>query len=59
MNRGLVIIALLAATPAWAQAAGTPVPEPSDIALFALGVAGLLIGRRSSRRSMTRPDDDA
>lgn len=26
-----------------------PVPEPSDLALFAAGVAGLIIGRRSSR----------
>jgi len=29
---------------------GTPVPEPADFALFAAGVAGLLIGRRTSRR---------
>jgi hypothetical protein len=26
-----------------------PAPEPTDFALFALGVAGLLIGRRTSR----------
>lgn len=32
------------------------VPEPSDIALFALGVVGLIIGRRSSRTR--RRDDD-
>jgi hypothetical protein len=28
---------------------GTPVPEPADFALFAAGVLGLIIGRRSSR----------
>jgi len=29
---------------------GTAVPEPADFALFAAGVAGLVIGRRSSRK---------
>jgi hypothetical protein len=29
----------------------TPVPEPSDFALFAGGVAALLIGRRASKGS--------
>jgi len=33
---------------------GTNVPEPGDFALFALGVAGLLIGRRSARKLSTR-----
>lgn len=28
---------------------GTQVPEPGDVFLFAAGVAGLIIGRRSSR----------
>ncbi|WP_198350884.1 hypothetical protein [Flavisphingomonas formosensis] len=32
---------------------GTPVPEPADFALFAAGIAGLVIGRRSSRRRRT------
>jgi hypothetical protein len=31
------------------NSSGKPVPEPSDFALFALGVLGLVIGRRSSR----------
>jgi hypothetical protein len=29
---------------------GTNVPEPADFALFALGVAGLIIGRRSVKK---------
>jgi len=33
-----------------ARGGGTPVPEPADFALFAAGIAGLLIGRRTSRR---------
>lgn len=38
------------ALPALAQSASTPVPEPTDLALFALGVAGLLIGRHAARK---------
>lgn len=38
--------------------ASTAIPEPSDFALFLLGVAGLIIGRRTSRRRI-RPDDDS
>lgn len=38
---------------------GTNVPEPADFALFALGVAGLLIGRRSAlkARANREPQD--
>ena len=32
-----------------AGASPSDVPEPSDLALFALGVAGLIIGRQSIR----------
>jgi hypothetical protein len=32
-----------------AERRASSVPEPSDLALFAAGVAGLIIGRRSSR----------
>jgi len=29
---------------------GVTIPEPTDLALFTLGVAGLIIGRRAARR---------
>jgi hypothetical protein len=48
----LVLFGLLA-TPAWAGG-GTAVPEGSNFTLFALGLAGVLIGRRASR---TRKQD--
>ena len=35
----------------------TSIPEPSDFALFLMGVAGLVIGRRSSRRRHQSDDD--
>ncbi|MEY2926810.1 MAG: hypothetical protein RL367_1287, partial [Pseudomonadota bacterium] len=41
----------------------TGVPEPTDFVLFALGAAGLLIGRRVARNSRSakaaRIDQDA
>lgn len=43
-NGGTVV-----ADPQPAKGRPFPVPEPSDLALFAAGVAGLIIGRRSSR----------
>lgn len=43
----------LLATPAAALAAGSiPVPEGSQFTLFALGVLGVVVGRRAS---MTKP----
>ena len=42
-------VALLAASPAWAGETAA-VPEGSNLTLFALGLAGVLIGRRASRR---------
>ena len=43
-------------TPAAAMAsAGIPVPEGSQFTLFALGVLGVIIGRRASMRP---PGDD-
>ncbi len=47
-------IMLLSAAPAAAQVA-VQVSEASNITLFALGVAGVLLGRRLSMR---RKDDD-
>jgi len=55
----MALIALLAlATPAFAQPS-TSIPEPTDVALFALAVLGLIIGRQSSRRGPRDPDDKA
>lgn len=55
MNRSILVsawlVAAFAAMPAYAASGGsTSVPEPADFALFALGVVGLVIGRRSSRK---------
>ena len=35
---------------AWAQSAGTPVDEPANLALFGLGLVGLIVGRHAARR---------
>ncbi|WP_374408251.1 PEP-CTERM sorting domain-containing protein [Pelagerythrobacter sp.] len=47
---------LLIAAPVQAGA-GTPIPEPSNLALFGLGLAGLVIGRRMAARRKS-PDKD-
>ena len=57
MSRGLFTVvsaatfALLlgAASPALASG-GFQIPEPTDITLLALGLAGLIIGRRGAKR---------
>ena len=46
---GLAFVAALGASPAVA-ASGLAIPEPSDPWLFALGVVGLLVGRRAARK---------
>jgi hypothetical protein len=51
----LLIGFTLLATPAAALAAGgVPVPEGSQATLFALGLLGVIVGRRASMR---KPDD--
>lgn len=46
---------LLTASPAWAQQSAQ-VPEGSQLTLFALGLLGVIIGRRASMRR--HRDDD-
>lgn len=50
----LIPLYLLQAAPA-AASWSNPVPEPSDLALFALGLLGVIIGRHGVSRS--RKDD--
>ena len=40
---------LCLASPAWASG-GMAIPEPTDLTLLALGLAGLIIGRRGAKR---------
>ena len=48
------VLLFLAAAPLNASAGGA-VPEPSDLALFALGLVGVVIGRKAAMRR--RPDE--
>lgn len=45
-----VFAAFVTATPALAQNVGISIPEPSDGALFAIGVVGLVVGRQVARK---------
>jgi len=45
-----LVVFVITGGPALAQTAGTAVPEPSDGMLFAVGLAGLIVGRRVARR---------
>jgi len=45
-----LFLMLVPAGSALAQGASTAIPEPTDITLFAIGLAGLIIGRRVARR---------
>ena len=49
----LALAALASSTPAWAGD-GTAVPEGSQVTLFALGLLGVIIGRRASMRGRKR-----
>ena len=60
MSRGIFRISvagavLWVATASPALASGFSIPEPTDITLLALGLAGLIIGRRGAKR---RPPKD-
>jgi hypothetical protein len=56
MRTGLSIIAIaLLSAPAHAWV-GVQIPEPSNMALFALGVGGVIVGRVAARRRGTRED---
>jgi hypothetical protein len=52
----LSVAAVLSSVPAWAQD-GTAVPEGSHLTLFALGVLGVIIGRRASISTQRRRKD--
>lgn len=56
---GLILPAIIIAEPALASRGATLVPEPSDFALFLIGVIGLVIGRTTSRAGRRRDDRDA
>jgi hypothetical protein len=49
----VALVALLSAAPAWAED-GTAVPEGSHLTLFALGLLGVIIGRRASMNAQRR-----
>ncbi|MGB7372570.1 hypothetical protein [Pontixanthobacter sp.] len=52
----LPLVLAVLASPALASASGARVSEPSNIALFGLGLVGLVVGRYVSRRRRT--DDE-
>ncbi len=59
MIRGYSLAALFAmSAPAWAQSS-LEIPEPTDIVLFGLAIAGLVIGRRSSKAPPHDKNNDA
>jgi len=44
------LLLALSATPAFAQASGISIPEPTDLTLFAVGLVGLIVGRKVAKR---------
>ncbi len=49
----VALVALLSAAPAWAHDS-TAVPEGSHVTLFALGLLGVIVGRRASINAQRR-----
>ena len=52
----LAFAALVSSAPAWGQD-GTAVPEGSHLTLFALGLLGVIVGRRASISAQRRKKD--
>jgi hypothetical protein len=55
VNRAFALLLLVLAAPAHAQGAAQ-VSEPSQLALVALGVLGVIVGRNAAKRR--KSDDD-
>lgn len=55
--RFLILAFLFVAAPAAAaDGAGIQIPEPSNMALMALGLVGLVVGRHAARNKRSRSD---
>ena len=46
----VVVAVLLSVAPAMAQSSGISIPEPTDGALFGMGLVGLIVGRHIAKR---------
>lgn len=55
--RALSLSVLLVLSAPASAAGGIEIPEPSNLALFALGLAGVAIGRRFARTRRRRDED--
>ena len=56
MRTGLTLLAIAFLTVPAQAWNGVQIPEPSNMALFGLGVLGVLVGRRAARRRKPRED---
>lgn len=57
MQRLLVLTLLVFVAAPASAGGGTPIPEPSHLALFALGVIGVILGRAGARKRRDRDED--